>query len=495
MRPGMRRGPKKGWGWTGPQEGWDMCMDATLSKKEEAFRRFALNGPMGKVIFTVCAPLALYHSLNQAFKILDAMMAAHISPLAVSAVSYLSQIDLALSALGSGLAVGASIKVSEAYGAGDMELVKRRISTLFALCAGLGGLLLLLLVPGAVPFLRMMKTPEEFIAEGSVYFILDLFGLVITFFNHIYMAIARAKGDSSKILYLNIGVILAKLSLTAWFVYGCGGGIDMIAVATILSQGLLFAAGMIDLNRKGSAFGFSLRVVSVERTVVEPMVLLALPVMVEKIAFSMGKVVVNSMSTVYGALTVGALGISNNIGGITTTPQDGIQEGGAAVISQNLGGGKPERALAAFWWMLAVNVGLGAAIVSLVLLFLTQIAHFFAGDEAEFAEMIRQIYCFEALGAVPLGVNAAVQGLLYGFGKTKLTLFVNFCRVFVFRIPLLWALQRFTALGSESVGIVMGVSNLSIGILSLTIGLYEVRKIRREYGLTVRKGRLAAFMG
>lgn len=142
-----------------------------------------------------------------------------------------------------------------------------------------------------------------------------------------------------------------------------------------------------------------------------------------------------------------------------------------------------------------MNVGLGAAIVSLVLLFLTQIAHFFAGDEAEFAEMIRQIYCFEALGAVPLGVNAAVQGLLYGFGKTKLTLFVNFCRVFVFRIPLLWALQRFTALGSESVGIVMGVSNLSIGILSLTIGLYEVRKIRREYGLTVRKGRLAAFMG
>lgn len=472
-----------------------MDVKTTLSKKEEAFRQFALNGAMGKVIFSVCAPLALYHSLNQLFKILDAMMAAHISPSAVSAVSYLSQINLALSALGSGLAVGASVKISEAYGAGDIKLVKERVSTLFALCAGLGGLLLLILVPCAVPFLRMMKTPEAFILEGSVYFILDLFGLVITFFNNIYMAIQRARGASRKILYLNMGVIAVKLGLTAWFIYGLGGGINMIAIATILSQGLLFVAGMIDLDRKDSAFGFSLTAVSIKRRVVAPMVSLAFPVMVEKIAFSMGKVVVNSMSTVYGALTVGALGISNTIGGITTTPQDGIQEGGAAVISQNLGGGRPDRALSAFWWMLAVNIGMGAAIVSLVLLFLTPISRFFAGDEDGFAQMIRQIYGFEALGAVPLGVNAAVQGLLYGFGKTRITLFINFCRVFVFRIPLLWALQHFTALGSESVGIVMGVSNLSIGVLSLTIGLYEVWKIRREYGLTARKERRAAFMG
>ena len=108
-------------------------MGTALSKKEEAFRAFALNGPMGKVIVSVCAPLALYHSLNQLFKILDAMMAAHISPSAVSAVSYLSQINLALSALGSGLAVGASIKISEAYGAGDTNFLNRGLWFLYVL--------------------------------------------------------------------------------------------------------------------------------------------------------------------------------------------------------------------------------------------------------------------------------------------------------------------------------------------------------------------------
>ena len=136
-------------------------MNVKLSQREEEFLDFSLNGAMGKVIFHVCAPLALYQSLAQLFKILDSLMAAHISPAAVSTVSYLSQVNLALSALGSGLAVGAGIKISEAYGAGDQELVKQRVSSLFALCALMGGLLLFVLAPLAAPFLRLMRTPEE----------------------------------------------------------------------------------------------------------------------------------------------------------------------------------------------------------------------------------------------------------------------------------------------------------------------------------------------
>ena len=109
-------------------------MKTTLSEKDQAFREFSLNGPVWQVVLHVSLPLALYQSLNQLFKILDSMMAAHISPSAVSAVAYLSQINMMFSALGGGLAVGASIKVSEAYGAGDMDLVRKRVSTMFALC-------------------------------------------------------------------------------------------------------------------------------------------------------------------------------------------------------------------------------------------------------------------------------------------------------------------------------------------------------------------------
>ena len=383
------------------------------------------------------------------------MMASHIGASAVSAVAYLSQINMMISAVGTGLAVGASIKVSQAYGAGDFMLVKKRVSTMFAMCGALGIAILLVLVPFTPEFLRLMNTPEEFIADGSTYFRLELFGMVITFFNNVYIAIERARGNSKRILILNTAVIVVKLGLTAWFVYGLGGGINMISCATIISQSLLLLAACINMNQKGNAFGFSLRAISIKKEVICPMLTLSFPVIVERIAFAVGKVIVNSMSTVYGSWTVGALGISNNIGGITTNPQNGFQEGGSSIISQNLGAGRPKRALLAFRWVLYIDMLIGLVIMTASLLCLNQLAGLFAGDNAEFAEMIKQIYRFEAVGAIPLGVNAAVMALLYGFGKTRVTLVMNFCRVFLFRVPVLWALQQFTDLGNVSAGIVI----------------------------------------
>lgn len=461
-----------------------MSNQAELSNKDAEFRDFALNSNMWRVVLYVCTPLALYQSLSQVFKIFDSMMAAHISANSVSAVAYLSQINLMLSALGGGLAVGASIKISEAYGAGDFLLVKKRVSTLFAMCAVLGLSILLILVPFTPQFLRFARTPESFIAEGTQYFILELFGMVISFFNNVYIAIERARGNSRRILHLNMVVIVIKLSLTAYFVYILHSGINMIAIATIISQAALLLAAVVNLNQKGNAFGFSFSSITLRGNVALPMFDISIPVMIEKVAFSFGKVIINSMSTVYSALTVGALGISNNIGGFTTNPQAGFQEGGSAIISQSLGAGQPKRALEAFKCVLVISVGIGAVLMTLTLMLLDQITLLFAGSDAAFGQMIASIYRCEAMGAIPLGVNTAVMALLYGFGKTRITLFINFSRVFIFRVPVLWFLQQFTSLGNISVGIVMAVSNISIGLTALVIGIHEIRRICKEYAIS-----------
>lgn len=453
-------------------------MSVQLSKKDEKFREFSLNGNMFHVILYVCIPLALYQSLTQIFKVFDTMMAAHISATAVSSVAYIGQIQIMLSALGSGLAVGASIKVSEAYGAGDWELVSKRVSTMVAMCAILGSALLLFLLPTASAFLRFMKTPEEFISIGSTYFRIEILALVITFFNNIYISIERARGNSKRILYMNMGIVASKLALTAIFVYIFHLGITAIAVATLISQLTVLFTAIVVMTKKGNLFSFSSKAVSFKSEIVNPMLKLSIPVIIEKAAFAMGKVIVNSMCTVYGPQTVGALGISNNIGGITTMPQNGFQEGGSAVISQNRGAKKFSRTLKAFWCELICNLIIGVVLMSISLLCLEQISKFFAGDNLEFQEMIKGIYSWEVWGAIPLGINASVLSLMYGFGKTKITLFMNFCRIFVFRVPVLIALQKFTNYGSESAGIVMGISNFLSGMLAVILGVWIFIKIK-----------------
>jgi putative MATE family efflux protein len=452
-----------------------------LSERDRRFREESLSGNLWKVILSVGTPLALYQSLNQVFKLLDTMMAAHISSESVSAVAYLSQISIFLSSIGTGLAVGAGIKISRAYGEGDYRMVKKRVSSLYAICAVVGVIILAAILPFVEGFLSFAGTPDELIAVGSEYFRVELIVLVVQIFNNVYISVERARGNSKRIMYLNFIVILLKLALTAYFVYGLGGNLVMISYASLISQISLLIFGIVNsLRKENNTFGFSIKDVTMDKGVVLPMITQSLPVMVEKMAFSFGKTVINAMSVMYGALTVGALGVSNNIGGINTNPQNGFQEGAASVISQNMGADKPERAISAFKKVMVINVLVGTFFMALTLIYLDEIASLFDSGDPAFHQLIKEVYRYEAFGAITLGINSAVMALLYGIGKTRLTLWVNFSRVFVFRIPVLWFLQHFTDIGAKSVGIVMLVSNISVGAVAAVVAVIEVKKLRKN---------------
>ncbi len=67
-------------------------MGKIASAKDESFREYVITASPLKVLFTVCGPLALYQAMQQIFKIMDTLMAAHVSAGAVSAISSLTQI-------------------------------------------------------------------------------------------------------------------------------------------------------------------------------------------------------------------------------------------------------------------------------------------------------------------------------------------------------------------------------------------------------------------
>lgn len=456
----------------------------TISKKDADFREQALNGNMWKLLLMVGMPLAMHQGLSSFFKILDALMASHISAESVSAVAYLAQIQQMISAIGTGLAAGGSMKISEAYGAGNYEMVKKRVNALFRICGCLC-LVVLLMIPFSKQILLLANTPENLLMEGQQYFAVELGALVLTFFNTVYIAVERSRGNSKRILKLNLCMTALKLGLTAFFVYIMNCGIVMIGVATVISQAVITIAGMINLREKDTAFSIELKRMPMEKGVVAPIIRVAYPVSIEKVAFAFGKVVVNSMSGFYGELTVGALGISNNISGLTTSWQIGMQDGAASIISQNLGAGRLKRVREAFWKTLVINVGIGVVGMLISFTFLEQISGLFASSQGgfnrEFQEMIMHIFVYDSSGsAIPLAINASVMALLFGLGYTKRTLFINFMRIFVYRIPVLWALQNFTELGSEAVGVMMMISNICTALTALVMAFVVLRKLKKQ---------------
>lgn len=449
--------------------------------KDEAFRQRSLNGNMLSLVIYTGAPLAIYQGLSQLFKIFDTVTAAHISAESVSAVAYLSQLIALLSAISGGLSVSAGIQISSAFGEGKYDMVKKRVSTVYLTAAGFAVFMLCIILPLTIPFLKLAGTPDVLIKAGVSYFSIEIFTMAVSFINNIYIAVERSRGNTSRILWLNMLVLVSKLILTAIFVYIFNGGLYMIAIATLLSQSMLLIFAIYNSLKKESTFSFDLKFISFRKNVVNDMYLLSIPVVAEKIFFSLGKTLINSMSTLYGALMVGALGVSNTLGGITTSPENGFQDGSSAIISQNFGAGKYKRVLSAFYNTAFVNTVMGFIICTVTLLGLDFLSNIFAGGDIHFAKMIREVYRYEAIGSLFLGINAAVMSLLYGLGKTKITMLLNISRVFVFRIPVLYFLQNFTNFKDASIGIVMMVSNVSITVMSVIVICFVIRNYKNKY--------------
>ena len=71
------------------------------------------------------------------------------------------------------------------------------------------------------------------------------------------------------------------------------------------------------------------------------------------------------------------------------------------------------------------------------------------------------------------------MGLLYGFGKTRISMILNITRLFVYRIPPLYLLMHFTTIGVPAVGMAMLISNGMVGITSGIVALVFIRKIKK----------------
>ncbi len=458
-----------------------------LDEKEERRRQMILTGGEFKTIFFIALPLLFYSSLSQIFQLIDTIIAANMSAGVVSTVSFISQIETMLFAIGSGLSLGGSILISRSYGAGDMQKVRSQISTLFFLGLGIGVLILSLAVPFAYPFLKLLRMPEDLITQGTYFFILTIFGIIFQFINTIYLSIEKSRGNTKVIMYFNTLVLIIKTGLNIVIINVLNSGLVnvntamlLLPVSTLVSHAVLTVIAVFNMTSKSNPFRVSIKNCAFKKFFLLPLANLSVPVFLEKFVFAFGKVIVNSMCATMGSTVVGALGVSNRLGGLSTNPPSSFQDAEAGLISQNLGNDNMNRALRIFYKTLFINICISAFFFTLTCIFMNPIISVFAKGDAAFAEEIHKIFFYERLDVILISVNSSVMGLLYGFGKTRVSLIINLTRLFVFRIPPLWLMMTFTDIGIPSVGIAMLVSNGAAGIISGIYAFFFILSLKKK---------------
>ncbi len=460
-------------------------MEKTFSAKEQKElnkRERILNDNLWKVIFSIAIPLVLYNLCNYLYGIFDTMIVSKSNIGNVDSVTFLDQIKQMIVPLGATIATGGGILVARKFGAGKIEDAKRTANTSFWLCFLLAIGVSLVIIPFAAPFLKVFKTPQSFIDQSLGYFDVQILSVSVSFINNIFISLEKAKGNTKRILILNLIVVAIKIGLTIFFVYGVEGAtVTWVASATLIAQSVMMLFGLVILFNKGNILGISIKNFNLRKSELLPILSISIPIFLGRFLFSYGKVFINTEALIYGEAAVGALAISNSIAGSTTNILNSFEDASSTITSQNLGNKNIGRTFETFRKMIIIGISIGIIGTLTLTLFGEQIAKFFAPGNLEKQEMIRKINFYENLALVFLGLECASFGLLYGYGKTRLTMFTAIARLFLFRIPPLLLMIHFCSPGFYiSTGIAMGISNACSGLLAFSLAMFIIKDIKRK---------------
>ncbi|MBQ9120517.1 MAG: hypothetical protein IJY09_10790 [Lachnospiraceae bacterium] len=464
-----------------------------LSAKEQKQmkrREYLLEGNLWKVVISIALPMVFYNLCNYLYGIYDMMLVQSANIGDAADIVVLDQIKNMISTVGAALATGGGITVAKRFGAGQLDKAKRCANTLFTV-AMIVALITLIFIPIGEPFLKLFKTDQSTIDNAIGYYNVQILTLVVTTMNSAMIALEKAKGNTVNLLCLNLGVIVIKISLTSLFVYGPFENVTTtwLAVATLLAQMFLFFSGLFLCFRKSNILRISVRDFNFDAKILSGIVKLAVPVFVGKFLFSFGKVYVNSIATAhYGKMCVGALGISNTIAGLFTNLTNSLGDTGSTIVSQNYGNKSGERVKKTFFVNIVYTIGI--CVFGTILLFCLKapIAAFFAPGNALYQEMIVNIFTWECMDILFLGLGHIANSLFNGFGKTKTTMTFSMLRLFAYRIPVLLFLMYVVDMDYVACGIAMFVSNFVSGMIELIAAFIFSKKMKTKYPELFEKG-------
>ena len=459
-----------------------------LSEKEARRRELMLSGSQLKAILTIALPLVFYACVGQIFQLIDTFIASSMSAGTVSTVSFVNQLEKMLMSFAGALSIGGGVLVARSFGSGDMEKVKSQISTLFFFALFIAGAIFAIVVPLMYPLLSLLQMPKELLAQGTIYSDLVVASTIFQFINTIFFAVQKSRGSTKIIMWGNLLVLFIKTSLNITTIrliehgiFARENGIYFLPLATITAHFTLTVIALINLTSKKNPFRLSIKACQFKKTFLAPLANLSIPIFFEKFIFAFGKTLVNSLCATMGTTVVGALGVSDRICGLATNPIGGFQEAESSLISNNLGNKNVRRAISFFYRTAILAMGYVVVFFILTDIFRLAIIGAFAKGNADFAHEIDQIYKWERLDTILIAVNSSVMGLLYGFGKTKISMILNIARLFVYRIPVLLLFMKIPALanavGISGVGMAMCISN---GLTGLTAGIVAIFFIKRE---------------
>lgn len=265
-----------------------------------------------------------------------------------------------------GLSSGATVIISQYYGAKRREMVGYAVHTAIAFSLAAGLFLMIGGFAAAPAILRAMDTPTEVLDLAVLYIRIYFLGTIGNLIYNVGAGILRAVGDSKRPLYFLIVSCLTNIVLDAGLIVVCRLGVAGAAIATISSQALSAVLVMAVLMRTEDMHRLELRKIRLDGRMFHRIIRIGFPAGLQSVMYSLSNIIIQSAINARGTDTVAAWTAYSKLDCIFWMTINAFGISVTTFVGQNFGAGKMERVRKGIRTCLSMTLG-ATILVSLIL--------------------------------------------------------------------------------------------------------------------------------
>ena len=414
-------------------------------------------------------PAIVQQMLGSLLQYVDTAMVGHLGAAATATVSTSTSVNWLVHSLPSGFAIGLLSLLSQAYGRGDKDEMKR-LSALGCRLVLILGIVITAICLGVSPFLpTWMQADPSIRKDASAYFFIVSIPLIFFVSNSVFASSMHAVKDTRTPMIVNLSANVLNVVLNYLFIYKLSLGTYGAAYATALSTAA-GGAGMFIAYRSKEELRVSLRdIMKRDRALLEKVLRVAMPVTGTTVVSCLGYIAFSGMVNGMGVTTFAAHAIAVNAEEIFYLPGYGIRTATSALIGIAIGERDQRKFLdirqVSLLFTVVLMVLSGAALYFVAY----PLMGFFTNDEAV-VSMGAQVLKLVAFIEPFFGLMVAWEGISYGTGRTRSVFVIEACSMWGVRILCTWLVIR-AGYGLNEVWLCMMADNIVKAVALTVYGL------------------------
>ena len=385
-------------------------------------------------------PMLLGNIAQQLYNTVDSIIVGRfVGDNALAAVGSAGPILNLMIVLFIGISTGASIMVSQYFGAQRKEDLAKAVGSCITL-TGVASLLIMIVGPlVAGPLLRLLNTPESIIGWCQSYLTIIFLGIAGGGYYNIMSGVMRGLGDSGSALNYLLVATVANIVLDYVFVAEFGLGVAGVAWATVIAQFLSAILSVIKIMNMKNMFELKRQHLFPGSSYFRTLIRLGLPSGVTQAIFSMSMIVVQSLTNSFGELFIAANVIVMRIDGFVMMPAFSLGTAMTTFAGQNIGAGFMDRVEKGARNGTLTAMGISAVITALILLFGKGLMGVFT-TTPELIDLSFRMMKILAPGYIAMEVTQCLSGIMRGAGDTVTPMWISIVNTILIRVPLAYGL-------------------------------------------------------